>query len=216
MNTIGIAIKFEWPVYPAYEIEEEAPIPEGSISLLSGTRLGPKLVARGLPVMGRPLENFPALYTQLAALQPSPDSCLAFARKFGLLTDQTEEHLFLWRDMCRSMKQFIELLETKSNWEIQNGKYNPMLIKDAFDLQFEPDESSQNFVISALPRSLNSALHLQCLFHFSGGGRVRACKSCGNLMEIGGPAGKRSHVMFCSDKCRSSSHHRLNRPRKTQ
>lgn len=214
MNTVGIAIKFEWPVYPAYEIEEPPPV--ASTSLLGSASSGPKLVARGIPMLKRPLENFRDLYTQLATLQPSPESYLAFAHKYGLLTHQNEERLSFWPDLSCSMNDFINFLQTKSKWEIREGKYAPMLFKHALDLQFEADDSSPNLIISALPRSLNAALQLQCLFHFSGGGRVHICKACGNLMEIGGPAGKRSHVKFCSDKCRSNSHHRLNRPRKKQ
>jgi hypothetical protein len=215
MNRLGLGIKFEWPVYLDYEIEEGPP-PMVGMGLLRSAKSWPKIVARGSPQMKRPLGNFPDLWLRLAKLQPSPDNCLDFARNYGLLTHHTEEVLPFWKDCCISMNKLIELVETKSNWNIEDGKYIPRLFPGSLDLQFEPDVSSKNIIINAVPKNLNAALRLQCLSHYSEGGTVRACEWCGNLMEIGGSTGKRSHVKFCSDKCRSSSHHQLNRPRKTR
>ena len=100
------------------------------------------------------------------------------------------------------MRQMIELTEETGNREALSKKY---LLERSLDLQFEPSDSG-NVHVSAVPRSLNTAMRLQYLLHSSAGGRVRACKSCGILMEIGGGKGRRSHAEFCSDRCRVSYH----------
>jgi hypothetical protein len=198
-----MTVKFEWPVYVQYQIEEERS-PAPGLGLLGEARAGPRLIGQGVPTIRRSLEAFPELYLKFAELDPTPGNCLSFARRFGLLTNPQWEHLSVWQALQSSMKQLIGLVKDRSMWADDHEKYVPRVFERSFDLQFEPDVNSENLLVCVVPRSLNSALRLQCLAHSAAGGAVRACAACGNLMRIGGVAGGRADKRFCNNTCRTT------------
>ena len=170
---------------------------------------GPSLVATGQPLITKPLDQFPDLYLELAKAEPTLTGHREFAKKYGLLTNREEEPTSVWSNLVRSMRDLIALVEDKANWKIRNGKYVPYEHPGSFTFRFGPNGGeTDEMTLSIVPNNLYNALVMQCVSNHASGAKVRACKACGALFEIGGASGRRSHRAFCSDKCRFDFSHR--------
>jgi hypothetical protein len=196
----GIAIDFEWTQFSDYELCED-PAPWPGASLLKSIRVI-RLTGVGSPLTTRPLDQFRDLYLELAEADPTPSGHLKFAKKFGLLTDRKSEHTSVWPEAIERMRALIALAENRTNWTTQDGRYEPYVISRHFTLRFQPKGATDEMELSVAPANLRAALTLQCLAHRAGGAKIRSCKACGSLFEVGGASGRRSHADFCSDGCR--------------
>ena len=195
----GIPIDFEWAQFPDYVQEDEPPWTGPTLSAAFQVS---RLVGVGSPLVTQPLDQFPDLYLQLVKADPSPSGHLKFAKKFGLLTDRSSEHVSVWPEAIERMRRLIALVEDRANWETQNGRYKPYEVSRQFILRFQPKGATDEMELSVAPANLRAALILQCLTHRSGGATIRACKECGTLFEVGGASGRRSHAEFCDNNCR--------------
>jgi hypothetical protein len=202
----GLRVEFEWLRFPDYEVEKGEP--GNDEMFISGTN--DKLVAVGAPdtaLIVRPLDMFPTLYLDFAKSEPTLSAHKEFARKYGLLTNETEEATYIWTDLVKDIKHFIAMASGKKNWDIRDGCYVPYELDARFKLRFGPTDAG-NMDVSIVPHNLYYAMTLQCLSNCAKGAEVRSCKSCGELFEIHGASGRRSNREFCSDKCRFAFNHR--------
>jgi hypothetical protein len=208
----GIAIDFEWAVFPDYRVEKGVRGP-ASAGLLCGAATLPKLVAIGEPFVTRPLDNFPELYLELAKARRTIDGQIKFAKRYGLLQDRNEEITMYWSNSVKNMRNLVAMVEKHETWKIEEGKYSPLELRESFSFRFELNAETNSINSRVVPKSLYVALAYQCLSHAADGAQIRVCKSCSALFEAGGASGRRVHAEFCSDKCRYQFHHR-NRSKK--
>jgi hypothetical protein len=132
-------------------------------------------------------------------------SHLKFAKKFGLLTDRASEDTSYWPEAIERMRGLINL--DRANWMTRDGRYESYEVSRHFTLRFQP-KGTDEMELSVAPANLRAALTLQCLAHRAGGARTRSCKECGEVFEVGGASGSRSHKAFCSDSCRFNFNNR--------
>ena len=110
------------------------------------------------------------------------------------------------------MRTLIARVEDRANWTPQQyGRYAPYEISSNFTLRFQPKGATAEMELSIAPTHLRAALTLQCLAHRAEGARIRSCKACGSLFEVGGASRRRSHKEFCSDSCRFEFNNRRRR-----
>jgi hypothetical protein len=204
----GIRIEFEWVLFSDYRVEVS---PGGTHWMGSESSLR-YLVASGpsqAALKTSPLSK-PDLYLDLAKSEPTEAGHVKFAKIHGLLTDEQRDSMHQWPELVQNMKNLIELVTHKENFEIRDGEYVPYDLSNLrFTLRFSPTTSGA--ALSIVPTNLYQALLLQCVFSRAGGADIRPCKACGNLFEVGGASGHRSHREFCSDKCRFDFSHRNRR-----
>jgi hypothetical protein len=195
----GFGVDFEWTVFAAYDVEE---LPELNFK--------PRLIGSGEPLTTRPL-GIPNLFLKLAASEPTVEGHLAFAKKYGLLSDRKWEFISRWERDVQRMRKMVEMVGDKTNWEIKHGRYVPYEHPVSFTFRSVPNGETGEMTFNIVPKDLYAALELQCFSHRASGAQIRMCKSCGSLFEAGGTSGARSHKTFCSDKCRYDYAHRSRR-----
>jgi hypothetical protein len=112
------------------------------------------------------------------------------------------------------MQDLVEKVRDKWAWDILDGTYIHYEMPRSFHFRFRPIAGTDEIKLSIMPENLWTALTLQCVSNCTSGARVRACKACGALFEIGGASGRRSHAEFCSPKCRFDFSYRNRKRRK--
>ena len=207
----GIGIEFDWAQFPDY-ILEELPLPPPDATLLLQAMRSTYVKGVGSPLTTRPLDQFPDLYLELEKADPSPAGHIAFAKKFGLLTDRQREGISVWPEAIQRMRELIALVRGRAKWTPRDGKYAPYEISSNFILHFKPkDNVPDEMQLSIAPRTLRMALTLQCLARRASGAIIRPCEACGSLFEVGGTSGHRAKRRFCSDSCRFDFNNRRKR-----
>jgi hypothetical protein len=197
----GFGIDFEWTVFAAYDVGK---VPDPMFMYM------PQLIGSGEPLTTRPLA-IPNLYLRLAESEPTVEGHIAFAKKYGLLTDREWELTTRWEQRVQGMRRLVAMVEDKANWDIRNGRYVPYEHPGSFTFRSVPNSETGEMTFNVVPKDLYAALELQCFSHRASGAQIRMCKSCGSLFEAGGASGTRSHKTFCSDKCRYDFAHRSRR-----
>jgi len=177
-------------VFASYDVEE-----------LPDLIFKPRIIGSGQQLTKRPLA-IPNLFPRLAESEPTVEGHIAFAKKYGLLTNRKWEFASHWERAVQGMRRLVAMVEDKANWEIRDGKYVFYEHPGCLTFRSVPDGLTGEMTFSVVPKDLYAALELQCFSHCASGAQIRACKSCGSLFEAGGTSGARSHRKFCSDKCR--------------
>jgi len=217
---LGLRVEFEWHRFPDYEVENSGAaekfigdwLEDGSRMALTDAADVEELFAVGPPNSGlgiRPLDMFPTLYMELAKSEPTLEAHKRFARRYGLLTNEIKEPTSEWPRLVKAMRDLVAMVSDKRNWDIRDGRYAPYEFQSGLKLQFVPTGADgDDMTLTLVPRSLYFAIVLQCLSNCAKGAKVRTCKACGDLFEIGGSSGHRSKREFCSDKCRFAFNYR--------
>jgi hypothetical protein len=159
----------------------------------------------------RPLTLRPTLYLDFAQLDGSPDACLQFARRWGLLTIQffekpKAEPIKLWKEEIGSIRFLLQGLPLADANNAQStiavrSLTNLGVAANVF-LQQGPPPLPPSLVLR--PRTLIDAIRLQMAHAFAGGVEVATCARCGSWFERG--TNRRSDARFCSDTCRFKHH----------
>ena len=198
-------VELEWIAAERYELDESP----------RGVAIHP--VQNGTLRRLRPLKNS-TLYAEFLALSGSPQACLDFANKYGLLIFNAEtapdyyEDVFTWRHFLNSSRQLKLASEGGNSWDPEKLWHKPgarpgaLLLygKVAMHLRRErvgPPTLELNCT------SLLSAIEIQCVKAGLGGQRVYQCLECSSHFEVGQGA-HRSHAIFCSRKCKDRHHNR--------
>jgi hypothetical protein len=167
----------------------------------------------------RPYEPFKidGLYLKLAALDGSPEDCVAFANTWGLLekpaslTNPPSESLEFWRREIRRMKGNIAMLPfvIKASAPSTNYRAVTQAIVGSIDVLLVPNTvPGEKPRLVLKPHSLLQAMNLQLALWVTGGGTLITCEQCGRPFQAG-IGKKRSIARFCSDLCRVQHHRRV-------
>jgi hypothetical protein len=153
------------------------------------------------------------LYLAFAALDGTPEACLAFAGSWGLLFSQPKdgatERLSAWRQEIRTMRRLLDAVPgafrlprgfntTGSRWRLDVTKLNLVLLSN---------DPGQLPTLVIAPTTLLSAMLVQFAQAQAGGASVRECAQCGERFEVGGRGRKRSMAQFCTPACRMRHHY---------
>jgi hypothetical protein len=215
-------IDFKWPRAPHHDSSHKRLI---AIDRYSPTMFGAVhrhhhgwgIVPKGQATWYRPLEAYPALYRELLNLDGTERSCLAFAKKYGLLMgnywrrvtrtalqslgpaaapleqDRSVpfEDMFIWQDAIEEIKDLYAKL---SRGEDAN-----------LPLTFSLTRVKSDFPVGNYRcHTLLDAIKFQCVESFLKGRPSRRCVKCSDWF-----GDRRSHAKFCSEECKDDFHNDL-------
>ncbi len=162
----------------------------------------PRIVAKSKAKrLHRPLEFHKTLYVDFAGLDGSPEACLEFASRFGLLGFYPRgggEELVLWRDAIAGMSRVIKLSQTDRS-ALEGYRITPLhgaLI---------PSPPDGRLIFRFRPNSLLHGMQLQFVQAISSGLAIKECGHCGKPFEAGGDQ-RRRDALFCSKECKINFH----------
>jgi hypothetical protein len=199
-----IEIDFEWTRGRVFALKAAAR-PTAPRTLAHGSPPGALIVQTDAAVDSfQPLSINPTLYLQLAQLDSSPASSLAFARNWGFLLKRAgkgvREDADTWADYIASIKASVAAAE--------KGEFDSLraAVKVAnVEAILRPSGDQMLPRIALRPKTLMDAIWLQFAQSLSGGKSLRTCRQCSTWFEVGA-GGRRTIAEFCSPTCRQSFH----------
>jgi hypothetical protein len=156
----------------------------------------------------RPLEIHPSLHLDFAQLDGSPESCLGFVRKWGLLEVPqahagAKETIGLWRGRIEEMKQSAGGLRrafAARHPIIQT--YGAAIAP--VDLKVIAGKPDGRPVLAFAPRTLRDAMRIQLAQSIVSGNSLHTCLQCGRWFERTEAKGR--VAKFCSSEHRFQYH----------
>jgi hypothetical protein len=149
-----------------------------------------------------------SLAVRFAALDGSPERCVAFANHFGLLTTPAsfgaQEPLDIWQREIKKMKSLISMTDVVRSTNSRRIRMKMATLN--VGLQSGLPDTKPALVL--WPQTLLDAMIVQFAQSKASGRTIRACQQCGNWFEQGFDA-KRSVAKFCSDRCRNRYHYEI-------
>jgi hypothetical protein len=154
------------------------------------------------------------LYLDFVECEGSPQSLLAFASIWGLLTtppqDGAAEPVSAWRKEIKNMKLLLDAVPRMVEFGrsmVEAGRANSpwKMAVTKLDLVIMGGVPGEPPSLMAQPTTLLSAMRLQFAEARMSGVSVRTCANCGRAFEVGGRGGtarKRGMALYCSDPCR--------------
>jgi len=155
------------------------------------------------------------LFDEFIALDGTPAACVAFAEKYGLLTEQAgkrslpSEDLSVWQKGIKDVRALKTMLPLLTAWgrsrnlNIAIGELKVLIVPAA-----RPNALPQ---IAVQPNDLIQAMKLQLGQFAAGGGIWLKCQNeeCGRLFPARRARGeaKRTIAKFCSTACRNRHHY---------
>jgi hypothetical protein len=150
------------------------------------------------------------LYLEFAQLDMTPESCVGFATKYGLLREaarttppQPFEDLADWRKEIRKMAQNLQRWQDVVKIDRHGlGTFVEVGIMEVFLAPGEGVDARPVLVMQ--PKCLLDAMKLEMAQYISSGNQRRGlvkCRGC-DLMFQAGAGGKRTVARFHSDECR--------------
>jgi hypothetical protein len=155
------------------------------------------------------------LFDEFTALDGTPAACVAFAEKYGLLTEQAgkrslpSEDLSVWQKGIKQVRGLKTMLPALTAWgrsrnlNIVIGELKVLVVPAA-----RPNALPQ---IAVQPNDLLEAMRLQLGQFAAGGGIWLKCQNeeCGRLFPARRARGeaKRTIAKFCSTACRNRHHY---------
>jgi hypothetical protein len=195
-----VKIDFDWsraystrPSAPAYAIED------GKIRQIGERRQSYSPFRLGAPV-----------YLEFAQLDGSPEACLAFAEKYGLLREQARlakppsEDFSFWKSEIKRMSTNVRMLPSVVRTASSRGTYAKVGKVDVLLVPGVGVDAPPVMVME--PGDLLQAMNLEMAHFISGGGRLIACRNCGVLFQAGRAGGKRAIAQFHDDDCKHAFH----------
>jgi hypothetical protein len=149
------------------------------------------------------------LYLEFAQLDGSPDACVAFAEKYGLLcepaklTKPPSEELSFWKAEIRRMLVSARMLPTRIRTVNSRGTFAKVGNVDVLLVPGAGADALPRMVME--PSNLLQAMNLEMAHRISGGARLAQCRNCGILFQSGA-GGKRAVAQFHSNECRIAFH----------
>jgi hypothetical protein len=150
------------------------------------------------------------LYLEFAQLDGSPEACLGFAEKYGLLckparlTGPPFEELTFWRSEIKRMLASIRMLPSVVRVANSRGTYARV---GKIDVLLVPGSGTDAPPVLVMePGDLLQAMNLEMAHFISGGGQLIPCRNCGLMFQAGRAGGKRAIAQFHSDECKHAFH----------
>lgn len=150
----------------------------------------------------RPLDLSPALFATFANLDRTPESCLWFAERYGLLySPLTEATPHRWgerlKDWFDAMDELRWMIDVAPHLQVNDRP----LAAAPLDMKIVRDPASRALVLQLVPSNLHRAMLVQFADTVASGTTFRACQQCRTVFTVGAH-GRRRDALFCSDKCR--------------
>jgi hypothetical protein len=147
------------------------------------------------------------LYLEFSQLDGSEKACVAFAEKWGLLTEPAystgelpSEDLSFWRSEIKKMRTYIRMLPNVVRVANSRGTFAKVGTVNVLLVPGTGPKATPVLVME--PGDLLQAMNLEMAQFVAGGGIPATCQQCGRTFGAGG-TGKRTVAKFCSDSCRS-------------
>ena len=161
------------------------------------------IVRNGSEVDHRDCLAIDGLYRRLADHEPNQDGALAFANRYGLLSNREREAVQTFTDNIRIVRSLVAAAEAEDwtaihRWLGENRKA----------IRFQPDlklNGRPQFFFR--PARLIDAIYAQFLEDVAGGiGTMRLCArpGCGNWFKFGPGTNHRETARYCSPKCQGA------------
>jgi hypothetical protein len=188
--------QFDWPVdQQGHSIQKK----EGDGRFIATMYSIDVVRRRGGPrTFYRPLEDHPGLWRECADSCTSRDSIVAFADKYGLLTDNDETTVDDFLDLAARLRAIANHLDSSERDKAAI----------AFAVQPQPffaagirRDKKGKLVVALNPRTLSGALLFQACEAITGDFKFRKCKQCSRWFRMGTGAGT-LRKLFCSNRCR--------------
>lgn len=163
-----------------------------------------------------PLQFNATAYLDFADLDGSPEACVGFADKHGMLTggsDPVGETLAYWQRQIRQMRKRVQAWQTDP-LTLELGDKNELKVGE-LDVILRASPPDGALALYHRPRHILAGMQLQLAAAVTEGLEIRPCEKCGKPITIG-PGHRQSHAKFCTDKCRIDFNNRkkLRRARK--
>jgi hypothetical protein len=161
----------------------------------------------------RPLEKNPAVYAEFIKLDGSEQSCLQFAKTYGLLFDNgSPETLRDWNYQIQHINDTINLCKLSRSNPAEAfrrfGKQSTQLWSDV-KIFLSIKSSNSPATLDVRASDLLSAIEMQAIKSILlADRRLEQCIECGTWFEIGRGA-RRSQSKFCSVRCKDGYYNRL-------
>jgi hypothetical protein len=204
-----VEINFQRSVAKRYEIVLPRPRAADS-SILTFEPDEPRLRAVG-PLTRTKILDWD-VYQWVATRPPTIEAYAEFAHRYGLLGDALdpagESYLSTWRETIEGLAKLRRLCNAAK----ASGVGRPFTIGSEVEVLVRPRPDGSP-VLTYQPKSLRSALLLQCAQDITSGAVIRECLQCGQWFTAGGEHGRRAHAQFCSQKCKIKFMNNRNRAR---
>lgn len=147
-----------------------------------------------------------ALSSEFSGLDGSPEQCLGFAEKYGLLTERArttklpEEDLAFWRYEIRRMASNTRRWPQSVRFAHSVGTFVKVCKIEIFLIPGEGIDARPVMVMQ--PASLLDAMNLEMANFISAGGTLIPCRGCGVMFQAGRAGGKRLVAQFHNNECR--------------
>ena len=192
-----ISIQLDWqrPLDGVQIVPNEAAGQEG-VFLAGSDRFGP--VSRRCDDLEDPLA------LRLANCR-TPDEMAAFVSRFGFPDDRCGRGRSYWVVFANHLKQDIEQLlsTTASARSADSLRVANELLKDArLHPSFEFSEKHGRHVLIMRARTPADLMAMEVTLAIEAGASLTHCAHCGKAYLTGPLTGRRSHSVYCSDKCR--------------
>jgi hypothetical protein len=156
-----------------------------------------------------PLAAHQSLYLDFAQLGGEAADCVAFAERWGLLTNPAgssklpSEDLSFWGSEIKKMRGNIQMLPTIVRVANSRGTFARV---GSLDVVLVPGTGPDAAPVMVMePHNLLQAMNLQMAQFVTGGGSLHSCEQCSRYFEAG-RGGKRTVAKFCTDACRNKFH----------
>jgi hypothetical protein len=208
-----IDIGFEWTRALAYEC-----VKDDGAQIIRQTGKKEKMDRPFEPLM---IGGEKPLYARFAKLDGSVDSCLDFAKAWGLLKTEAQvgavERLDDWQREIKKLQSLMSTLEATSERpggivRTANSRRVRMSMTsiDVSLLSGPPDgpgAAPGRPTLVLRPKNLVDAMYLQLAKFVASDGSLQVCKQCGEWFERGATESRRSIAIFCSEKCKNRFHY---------
>ncbi len=166
----------------------------------------------------RPLEDFPGLFIEFAALEPSPRGAVEFCSKYG----HPESYKF-WDDipMGRRVEWLCFKIEHMRNavdlWKSGDlsGLTGPLDVHEpqaSIKFCVIPGEKLPSLIIQ--PNTLLDGMWLQFMQAASEHRKFQKCAACPTWFAYGKGTKRRNTAIYCSDRCRKFAHDKSRRAKR--
>ena len=163
----------------------------------------------------RPLEDFPGLFIEFAALEPSPKGVVEFCSKYGhpesdKYWDETPEGRRVDR-ICFEIEQMKTAVDLWISGDV-SGLAGFLLVREpqaSIKFRAIPGEKWPSLIIQ--PNSLLDGMWLQFMQAASEHRKFQKCAACPTWFAYGKGTKRRNTAIYCSDRCRKFAHDKSRR-----
>lgn len=167
----------------------------------------------------RPLDNYPAIFMEMAQLDESPDDALRFINKFGSPMSKSDTGIIFPRTIDLVLNLVEEIKNKVSIWEDfrLTGDASELVKIGTVGLSVGLQESQEQdrLLMELIPNDLISAIRFQFIQAVSGNQKFKQCEECSTWFEIVlGNLNHKNEKKFCSNACSMRAYRKRRKAKK--